>query len=254
VEINRERGITVLLVEQNANLALEVSTYGYVLETGRVILAPVAVQQKARSRPRPRLQAFLQSTPGLQTMNARRDAILGGDGQLFGEHLTLFLDRRRHQGRQLGGNRRPRRCRAVQNPAVHSNLAHRCLRMSFELTPQTIAPMRRSFAQVPRMQSEGGHHEAPMSLGQARDRFPIRLAGSVDDHAHNPGLATGRHQLVLPPRESIVVQMIVSVEQAHASSSPYVARWRIAISPDATQPEAPPGPNEARRGADPLRW
>jgi branched-chain amino acid transport system ATP-binding protein len=38
VEINRERGITILLVEQNANLALEISHYGYVLETGRVIL------------------------------------------------------------------------------------------------------------------------------------------------------------------------------------------------------------------------
>ncbi len=38
VEINRRHGITILLVEQNANLALEVSRYGYVLETGRVIL------------------------------------------------------------------------------------------------------------------------------------------------------------------------------------------------------------------------
>jgi branched-chain amino acid transport system ATP-binding protein len=38
VEINRQHGITILLVEQNANLALEVSSYGYVLETGRIIL------------------------------------------------------------------------------------------------------------------------------------------------------------------------------------------------------------------------
>ena len=38
VEINRTQGITILLVEQNANLALEVSRYGYVLETGRVTL------------------------------------------------------------------------------------------------------------------------------------------------------------------------------------------------------------------------
>jgi branched-chain amino acid transport system ATP-binding protein len=38
VEINRDHGITVLLVEQNANLALEISTYGYVLETGRILL------------------------------------------------------------------------------------------------------------------------------------------------------------------------------------------------------------------------
>jgi branched-chain amino acid transport system ATP-binding protein len=39
VEINRQQAITILLVEQNANLALEVSNYGYVLETGRIILA-----------------------------------------------------------------------------------------------------------------------------------------------------------------------------------------------------------------------
>ena len=38
VEINKQQGITILLVEQNANLALEVSRFGYVLETGKVIL------------------------------------------------------------------------------------------------------------------------------------------------------------------------------------------------------------------------
>lgn len=38
VEINRELGLTILLVEQNANLALEVSRRGYVIETGRIIL------------------------------------------------------------------------------------------------------------------------------------------------------------------------------------------------------------------------
>jgi branched-chain amino acid transport system ATP-binding protein len=38
VAINRDHGITILLVEQNANLALEVSHYGYVLETGKIIL------------------------------------------------------------------------------------------------------------------------------------------------------------------------------------------------------------------------
>jgi branched-chain amino acid transport system ATP-binding protein len=38
VEINRTLGITILLVEQNANLALDVSHYGYVLETGHIIL------------------------------------------------------------------------------------------------------------------------------------------------------------------------------------------------------------------------
>ena len=38
VEINRELKMTILLVEQNANLALEISQNGYVLETGRIIL------------------------------------------------------------------------------------------------------------------------------------------------------------------------------------------------------------------------
>jgi branched-chain amino acid transport system ATP-binding protein len=38
VEINRERGLTILLVEQNANRALEISHAGYVLETGKIIL------------------------------------------------------------------------------------------------------------------------------------------------------------------------------------------------------------------------
>ena len=38
-ELNRERSLPMLLVEQNAHLALEVSSYGYVLETGRVLLA-----------------------------------------------------------------------------------------------------------------------------------------------------------------------------------------------------------------------
>ncbi|SRR5258708_6568220 len=44
VEINKQRGVTVLLVEQNANLALEISHYGYVLETGQV-----AVQGESRA-------------------------------------------------------------------------------------------------------------------------------------------------------------------------------------------------------------
>jgi branched-chain amino acid transport system ATP-binding protein len=53
VEINRERGITILLVEQNANLALEISSYGYVLETGKIILqdesAALRVNPKVKS-------------------------------------------------------------------------------------------------------------------------------------------------------------------------------------------------------------
>ena len=38
VEINRERGVTILLVEQNAYQALKIASRGYVLATGRVVL------------------------------------------------------------------------------------------------------------------------------------------------------------------------------------------------------------------------
>lgn len=38
VRINRERGTTILLVEQNANMALNASDYGYVLESGRIVM------------------------------------------------------------------------------------------------------------------------------------------------------------------------------------------------------------------------
>ena len=37
--INRERGTTILLVEQNAHMALEVAELGYVLEVGRIVMA-----------------------------------------------------------------------------------------------------------------------------------------------------------------------------------------------------------------------
>ena len=38
VEINRDHGVTILLVEQNAKLALEISHQAYVLETGRIVI------------------------------------------------------------------------------------------------------------------------------------------------------------------------------------------------------------------------
>jgi branched-chain amino acid transport system ATP-binding protein len=36
--LNQEQGVTMLLVEQNANMALKTAHYGYVLETGRIVL------------------------------------------------------------------------------------------------------------------------------------------------------------------------------------------------------------------------
>ena len=47
VEINREQGLTILLVEQNANLALDISSYAYVLETGKILIEGPSAQVKA---------------------------------------------------------------------------------------------------------------------------------------------------------------------------------------------------------------
>jgi branched-chain amino acid transport system ATP-binding protein len=50
-EINKQ-GTTILLVEQNANFALEVSTRGYVLETGKVALS----DESSKLRENPQVQ------------------------------------------------------------------------------------------------------------------------------------------------------------------------------------------------------
>ncbi len=40
--LNKEQGVTILLVEQNANVALQSADYGYVLEIGRIVMADTA--------------------------------------------------------------------------------------------------------------------------------------------------------------------------------------------------------------------
>ena len=52
--INRERGTTMLLVEQNAAMALDLADYGYVLEVGRIVME----DQCARLREKEDIREF----------------------------------------------------------------------------------------------------------------------------------------------------------------------------------------------------
>jgi branched-chain amino acid transport system ATP-binding protein len=50
--VKREQGTTMLLVEQNANLALDLADHAYVLEAGRTVLAGAAADVRADERVR----------------------------------------------------------------------------------------------------------------------------------------------------------------------------------------------------------
>jgi len=52
--LNAEQGVTVLLVEQNAKMALQVGDYGYVMEIGRIVMEDTC----ARLRDAPDIQEF----------------------------------------------------------------------------------------------------------------------------------------------------------------------------------------------------
>ena len=45
--LNREQGVTVLLVEQNAKMALDIGDYGYVMELGRIVMEDTTARLKA---------------------------------------------------------------------------------------------------------------------------------------------------------------------------------------------------------------
>jgi branched-chain amino acid transport system ATP-binding protein len=46
-ELNQEDGVTMFIVEQNANLALDIATRAYVLEAGRIVLSGSAAELRA---------------------------------------------------------------------------------------------------------------------------------------------------------------------------------------------------------------
>jgi len=45
--LNREQGVTILLVEQNAKMALDIGDYGFVMELGRIVMEDTCSRLKA---------------------------------------------------------------------------------------------------------------------------------------------------------------------------------------------------------------
>ena len=70
-----ELGITVLLVEQNAGVALAIADYGYVLENGRVVLEGAAAELRGR---REIQQSYLGQASGEERRQLSRVAASGG--------------------------------------------------------------------------------------------------------------------------------------------------------------------------------
>jgi branched-chain amino acid transport system ATP-binding protein len=68
MEIRRELGITILLVEQSATVALEIADYGYVMESGRIVLDGTA----ERLRSHPDIQEFYLGRTGGQGSTEKR--------------------------------------------------------------------------------------------------------------------------------------------------------------------------------------
>jgi len=66
--INRERGVTILLVEQNANMALNTADFGYVLEVGRIVMADTC----ARLREKDDIKEFYLGIKEESARGARR--------------------------------------------------------------------------------------------------------------------------------------------------------------------------------------
>ena len=67
-EIRRELGITILIVEQSATVALEIADYGYVMENGRIVLDGSA----ERLRNHPDIQEFYLGRKGGEESGGRR--------------------------------------------------------------------------------------------------------------------------------------------------------------------------------------
>ena len=87
-EINQQ-GTTILLVEQNANVALEIATRGYVLETGSIVNSAPA--EKLREDPKVREAYLAKSRAAFRKEPSRRGKASGHRFQASGRLSVVFF-------------------------------------------------------------------------------------------------------------------------------------------------------------------
>ena len=67
--VNRELGTTLMLVEQNANMALQIAHYGYVMENGKIVMESDAQDL----RENPDVKEFYLGTAASGTLKSYKD-------------------------------------------------------------------------------------------------------------------------------------------------------------------------------------
>ena len=67
--INQEQGMTLMIVEQNANVALHIATYGYVMENGKIVMKGTAVELRGN----PDVKEFYMGTAASGALKSYKD-------------------------------------------------------------------------------------------------------------------------------------------------------------------------------------
>ena len=67
--INEEQGTTLVLVEQNANMALQIANYGYVMENGKIMMEDIATNL----RENPDVKEFYLGTASSGVIKSYKD-------------------------------------------------------------------------------------------------------------------------------------------------------------------------------------
>ena len=120
-KINQEEGVSILLVEQNARLALSIADHGYVMENGRIVLDDTVeklsenadVKEFYLGLVRGGAEEKLPGREALQAPQALANLVYSRGGRMFQEHQSALRIKllencfnERDQSGIFGGHRR----------------------------------------------------------------------------------------------------------------------------------------------------